>query len=105
MVTVLAGGTGGAKLARGMLDEVGPDELVVVANTADDTEVYGVHVSPDPDILRADRYDDVVRAFRTKGAVYSIGTIADTQYARAALPFSTSAPGGAARSARPRRSS
>ena len=51
MVTVLAGGTGGAKLARGMLDEVGPDELVVVANTADDTEVYGVHVSPDPDLV------------------------------------------------------
>src|SRR5207302_3845823 len=51
VVTVLAGGTGGAKLARGMLDEVGPDELVVVANTADDTEVYGVHVSPDPDLV------------------------------------------------------
>ena len=32
MVVVLAGGTGGAKLARGMLDVVG-DELVVVANT------------------------------------------------------------------------
>ena len=51
MVTVLAGGTGGAKLARGMLDTVGPGELVVVANTADDTEVHGVHVSPDPDLI------------------------------------------------------
>ncbi|MEA2482362.1 MAG: 2-phospho-L-lactate transferase [Thermoleophilaceae bacterium] len=34
-----------------MLDAVGPDELVVVANTADDSEHYGVHVSPDPDLI------------------------------------------------------
>jgi len=49
-VVVLAGGTGGAKLARGMLDVVG-DELVVIANTADDVEAYGAHVSPDPDLV------------------------------------------------------
>jgi LPPG:FO 2-phospho-L-lactate transferase len=51
LVVVLAGGTGGAKLARGMLDVVGGDELVVVANTGDDSEHYGVHVSPDPDLI------------------------------------------------------
>ena len=51
MVAVLAGGTGGAKLARGMLDVVGGEELVVIANTADDIEVYGTHVSPDPDLI------------------------------------------------------
>jgi LPPG:FO 2-phospho-L-lactate transferase len=51
VVAVLAGGTGGAKLARGMLDAVGPGELVVIANTADDVEVHGVHVSPDPDLV------------------------------------------------------
>jgi LPPG:FO 2-phospho-L-lactate transferase len=59
-VVVLAGGTGGAKLARGMLDVAG-DELVVVANTADDVEIYGAHVSPDPDLVLywlADRIDD-----------------------------------------------
>ncbi len=48
---MLAGGTGGAKLARGMLDVVGADELVVIANTGDDVEVHGVHVSPDPDLV------------------------------------------------------
>ncbi len=48
-VVVLAGGTGGAKLARGMQDVVGED-LVVVANTADDVEIYGAYVSPDPDL-------------------------------------------------------
>jgi LPPG:FO 2-phospho-L-lactate transferase len=59
-VVVLAGGTGGAKLARGMLDVVS-DELVVVANTADDVEVHGAHVSPDPDLVLfwlADRIDE-----------------------------------------------
>jgi LPPG:FO 2-phospho-L-lactate transferase len=59
-VVVLAGGTGGAKLARGMLDVVG-DELVVVANTADDIEIHGAYVSPDPDLCTfwlADRIDE-----------------------------------------------
>src|SRR6202165_3685787 len=49
-VLVLAGGTGGAKLARGMLDVVG-DDLVVVVNTGDDIEIYGAYVSPDPDLV------------------------------------------------------
>lgn len=49
MVAVLAGGTGGAKLARGLLD-VGAD-VTVIANTADDVEAHGVHVSPDPDLI------------------------------------------------------
>lgn len=59
-IVVLAGGTGGAKLARGMLDLVG-DDLVVIANTADDVEIYGAAVSPDPDLATfwlADRIDD-----------------------------------------------
>jgi LPPG:FO 2-phospho-L-lactate transferase len=50
-VVVLAGGTGGAKLARGMLDVVGPDHLTVIANTGDDIEIYGAYVSPDPDLV------------------------------------------------------
>ena len=49
MVAVLAGGTGGAKLARGLLD-VGTD-LAVIVNTADDVEAHGVHVAPDPDLV------------------------------------------------------
>ena len=60
-VVVLAGGTGGAKLARGMLDVVGRGELVVVANTGDDIEIYGAYVSPDPDLVTfwlADRIDE-----------------------------------------------
>lgn len=49
-VALLAGGTGGAKLAAGIQEEVG-GELAVIANTGDDIEALGVHVSPDPDLV------------------------------------------------------
>jgi LPPG:FO 2-phospho-L-lactate transferase len=71
-VVVLAGGTGGAKLARGMLDEVGPD-LVVVANTGDDIEIHGGHVSPDPDLVTfwlADRIDE--RGWGLRGDTFTV---------------------------------
>jgi LPPG:FO 2-phospho-L-lactate transferase len=47
---VLAGGTGGAKLAAGMQELLG-EGLSVIANTADDVDLLGVHVSPDPDLV------------------------------------------------------
>jgi LPPG:FO 2-phospho-L-lactate transferase len=47
---ILAGGTGGAKLAAGMQDVLGGG-LSVIANTADDIEIAGVDVSPDPDLV------------------------------------------------------
>ena len=59
-VVVLSGGTGGAKLARGLLDVAG-SRLTVLANTADDIAIYGSHVSPDPDLCcywLADRIDE-----------------------------------------------
>ena len=49
-VVLLSGGTGGAKLARGLYDLLG-EELAVIANTGDDIEIYGAHVSPDPDLV------------------------------------------------------
>jgi LPPG:FO 2-phospho-L-lactate transferase len=49
-IALLAGGTGGAKLAAGLQEEIGPD-LTVIANTGDDIETLGVHVSPDPDLV------------------------------------------------------
>jgi LPPG:FO 2-phospho-L-lactate transferase len=47
---LLAGGTGGAKLAAGLQEEIGSD-LSVIVNTGDDLEILGVHVSPDPDLV------------------------------------------------------
>jgi LPPG:FO 2-phospho-L-lactate transferase len=49
-IALLAGGTGGAKLAAGMQELAGSD-LAVIANTADDTWIHGLHVSPDPDLI------------------------------------------------------
>jgi len=57
-VVLLTGGTGGAKLARGLADVT--DDLVAIVNTGDDVEAYGGHVSPDPDLVTfwlADRID------------------------------------------------
>ncbi|MBA3301372.1 MAG: 2-phospho-L-lactate transferase [Thermoleophilaceae bacterium] len=51
MIVLLAGGTGGAKLAAGIADAAGPDQLAVIANTGDDHDFFGVHVSPDPDLV------------------------------------------------------
>lgn len=50
-VVALAGGTGGAKLAAGLAAVLEPGELTVIANTGDDSEFYGAHVSPDPDLV------------------------------------------------------
>ncbi len=81
-VVILAGGTGGAKLARGMLDAVGAEHLTVIANTGDDVEIYGGHVSPDPDLVTfwlADQIDDARSwglegdSFRVMDALRSLG--------------------------------
>jgi LPPG:FO 2-phospho-L-lactate transferase len=50
-IVVLAGGTGGAKLARGITAVADPERVAVIANTGDDIEIYGSHVSPDPDLV------------------------------------------------------
>jgi LPPG:FO 2-phospho-L-lactate transferase len=49
-VAALAGGVGGAKLLVGLQSVAGSD-LTVIVNTGDDAELYGVHVSPDLDIV------------------------------------------------------
>ena len=72
-VVVLAGGTGGAKLARGMIDVVGADGLVVIANTGDDIELYGAYVSPDPDLVTfwlADLIDE--RGWGIEGDTFAV---------------------------------
>jgi len=73
VITVLAGGTGGARLARGIADVVGSQDLTVVANTGDDVEIYGVHVSPDPDLVAftlADLIDE--RGWGIRGDTFAV---------------------------------
>ena len=50
-VVLLAGGVGGARMARALRGVVDPGHLTVVVNVGDDDERYGVHVSADPDTV------------------------------------------------------
>jgi LPPG:FO 2-phospho-L-lactate transferase len=50
-VTALAGGVGGAKLLVGLAAILDEGDLTAVVNTGDDAVIYGVHVSPDIDIV------------------------------------------------------
>ncbi len=50
-VVALAGGVGAARFLRGVVRQVPPETLTVVVNTGDDRAFYGLHVSPDCDIV------------------------------------------------------
>jgi len=54
-VTTLAGGIGAARFLRGLRAELAargePYEIIVIGNTADDVELFGLHVSPDLDTV------------------------------------------------------
>jgi LPPG:FO 2-phospho-L-lactate transferase len=50
-VTLLAGGTGGAKLAHGLQMVLPPGDLTVIVNVADDSEYYGLLICPDLDTI------------------------------------------------------
>ncbi|HEX6209463.1 MAG TPA: 2-phospho-L-lactate transferase [Methylomirabilota bacterium] len=50
-VTALAGGTGAARLLRGLSACLDAGDLTIIGNTGDDTEVWGLHVSPDLDTV------------------------------------------------------
>jgi LPPG:FO 2-phospho-L-lactate transferase len=50
-ITALAGGTGAAKLLRGLARVLDAHDLTVIVNTGDDAEIWGLHVSPDLDTV------------------------------------------------------
>ena len=51
MITVLAGGVGAAKFLEGLAAIMPPEQITVIANTGDDAEFHGLHVSPDMDTV------------------------------------------------------
>ena len=51
MIIALSGGIGGAKLALGLARVLPPEELLIIANTGDDFEHYGLTICPDTDTL------------------------------------------------------
>lgn len=50
MILALSGGTGGSKMVDGLAQVRGQDDMVVVVNTGDDADFYGLRVCPDLDI-------------------------------------------------------
>jgi len=79
-VTALAGGTGAAKLVRGLAACLPAGDLTIIGNTGDDAEIWGLHVSPDLDTLTyalAGRLD-VARGWGLAGETFRcLETMAD----------------------------
>jgi len=48
---VLCGGVGAARFLRGLLAVEDPSSVTAVVNVADDTELHGLHISPDIDTV------------------------------------------------------
>jgi len=51
VITVLAGGVGAARFLQGLLQVHPFSDVTIVSNVGDDTELFGLHVSPDIDIV------------------------------------------------------
>lgn len=51
MITALAGGVGAARFLQGLVKLLPEDTLTVIVNTGDDIDFYGLHISPDIDIV------------------------------------------------------
>lgn len=51
MHTVFAGGVGASRFLQGLVQVVDPASVTVISNTGDDVEMFGLHVSPDVDIV------------------------------------------------------
>ncbi len=50
-IVALSGGVGGAKLALGLAKHLADEQLMIIANTADDFEHLGLSISPDLDTV------------------------------------------------------
>ncbi len=81
-LVALAGGTGAAKLLRGLDAQLPPGAITVIGNTGDDAEIWGLHVSPDLDTVcytLAGLIDEVrgwglrEESFRTLGEIVRFG--------------------------------
>ena len=81
-LVALAGGTGAAKLLRGLDALLPPGAMTVVGNTGDDAAIWGLHVSPDLDtvcytlagLIDEDRgWGLREESFRTLGEMVQIG--------------------------------
>ena len=74
MITVLAGGVGAARFLQGLLAVHRPSDITIVSNVGDDAEFFGLHVSPDIDIVlyHLAGLSDEERGFGLKGDTFNV---------------------------------
>jgi LPPG:FO 2-phospho-L-lactate transferase len=51
MIVALAGGVGAARMLRGLAAVTDPASITAIVNTGDDTDLHGLHISPDLDTV------------------------------------------------------
>jgi signal transduction histidine kinase len=85
-------------------DVLGQEKNLLFATNASEVALLGyadlsghnftpLAVTPDTPSAKADAYSDVAKAFRTKRPNYTFGSIGNSEYVRAAIPFTTMAKG------------
>jgi LPPG:FO 2-phospho-L-lactate transferase len=90
-VTALAGGVGAARFLTGLSRLIREEELSVIVNTGDDIKLFGLHISPDVDIvtytlagivdeekgwgIKGDsfRYLDMLKRYNTSSTWFNVG--------------------------------
>jgi LPPG:FO 2-phospho-L-lactate transferase len=74
VITVLAGGVGAARFLQGLLAVHRPSDITIISNVGDDAEFFGLHVSPDIDIVlyHLAGLSDEERGFGIKGDTFNV---------------------------------
>lgn len=74
LITVLAGGVGAARFLQGLLAVHRPSDITIISNVGDDAEFFGLHVSPDIDIVLYHLADlvDEERGFGIRGDTHNV---------------------------------
>jgi LPPG:FO 2-phospho-L-lactate transferase len=74
LITVLAGGVGAARFLQGLLAVHRPSDITIISNVGDDAEFFGLHVSPDIDIVlyHLAGLSDEERGFGIKGDTFTV---------------------------------
>lgn len=92
-VVVLSGGVGAARLLRGIVRVVDSNHVTAIVNTGDDTELHGLHISPDLDTITYTLAGaiDTERGWGLAGETWNAMAALD-RYARVRPPGSVAAP-------------
>lgn len=74
MITAIAGGVGAARFLQGLLAVHSPSQVTIVSNVGDDSEFFGLYVSPDIDavLYHLSGLADEEQGFGLTGDTYAV---------------------------------